>query len=96
MGNNIYNNINVIVNKANIDEFRLRHKKPKSNPKTKVIDILTREKIKIGTLKWLGRWRKYCFFPESETVFESTCLFDINKVLLKLMEEYKGVKNENY
>ena len=35
MGNNIYDNINVIVNKANIDEFRLRHKKPKSNPKTK-------------------------------------------------------------
>jgi len=31
----------------------------------------------IGCIAWLGRWRKYCFFPEPETVFEQVCLREI-------------------
>jgi len=31
----------------------------------------------LGTVKWFGRWRRYAFFPERETIFEPTCLRDL-------------------
>lgn len=31
----------------------------------------------IGIVKWYGPWRKYCFFPTPETVYEWVCLRDI-------------------
>lgn len=31
----------------------------------------------LGTIKWHAPWRRYCFFPESDTIFEITCLNDI-------------------
>lgn len=31
----------------------------------------------LGHVKWFGRWRKYCFFPAPECVFEQTCMREI-------------------
>jgi hypothetical protein len=31
----------------------------------------------IGTISWYGTWRKYCLWPEPDTVFEQVCLRDI-------------------
>jgi len=31
----------------------------------------------LGTVKWFGRWRAYCFFPGTNTVYEKTCLREI-------------------
>lgn len=31
----------------------------------------------IGVVKWYGPWRKYCFFPMAEAVYEQVCLRDI-------------------
>ncbi len=33
--------------------------------------------VSLGEIRWLGRWRKYAFFPKNDTVFEKTCLRDI-------------------
>jgi hypothetical protein len=32
----------------------------------------------VGIVKWFGRWRKYAFFPNTDCVFEGTCLRDIS------------------
>ena len=31
----------------------------------------------LGLIKWFGRWRKYSFYPHSDTIFEATCLREI-------------------
>ena len=31
----------------------------------------------LGHIKWFGRWRRYCFFPEPETAFDEKCLREI-------------------
>lgn len=51
----------------------------KQNPKTKVYWVITKEQpcSTLGQIKWFGRWRKYSFFPQPETVFEQDCLNDI-------------------
>ncbi len=35
----------------------------------------------LGWVKWFGRWRQYCFFPEQATVYSKGCLEDIQKFI---------------
>lgn len=48
-------------------------------PKTVTFYVQTKSAIPevIGEIKWYGCWRKYCFFPEYDTVYEQDCLRDI-------------------
>lgn len=47
------------------------------------------DKARLGEIKWYGPWRKYAFFPEVETVFETTCLRDIVEFIIELMDKRK-------
>jgi hypothetical protein len=31
----------------------------------------------LGMVSWYGPWRKYCFFPMGNTVYEQVCLREI-------------------
>lgn len=43
-----------------------------------------RTRAYLGDIRWFGRWRQYCFFPQAETVFNVGCLSDINDRLAYL------------
>ena len=59
-------------------EFVLLEQKPK----TKVIGVVSKlHGIRLGVIKWFGRWRQYSFFPETETVFNAECLNDIQSYI---------------
>jgi len=46
--------------------------------KTKIWEVMSKEQESIlGVIKWYGPWRRYSFFPQSDTRFEKTCLWDI-------------------
>jgi hypothetical protein len=66
--------------------------------KTLKYNIYTKEMpmLKLGEVKWFGRWRQYAFFPEPETVFEKHCMKDITNFLELLMEERKNKKAETF
>jgi hypothetical protein len=62
--------------------------------KTKKYFVFTKDEfpsvsLKLGEIKWFGRWRQYAFFPEPETVFEHQCLKDIVAFMEGLMLERK-------
>lgn len=38
----------------------------------------------LGMVKWYRPWRQYCFFPKSDTIFNFSCLEDINKFMRQL------------
>lgn len=62
--------------------------------KTVLYGIFSKENnIKLGMLKWFGRWRKYCFFPEPNTVYCGDCLVDIQKFLDVLNLQHREVKS---
>jgi hypothetical protein len=46
-------------------------------PKTKVWLVCPKEGGSIGQVSWYGPWRKYCFLPAINTVFEQICLREI-------------------
>jgi hypothetical protein len=31
----------------------------------------------IGRVKWHAPWRRYCFFPEADTLYDAACLDEI-------------------
>lgn len=43
----------------------------------------------LGTVKWYGPWRQYCFYPDAEMVFNKGCLNDISNFMEALMLERK-------
>lgn len=46
--------------------------------KTVIWQIFTLDgTICLGEVSWFGRWRKYAFHPERDTVFEQDCLREI-------------------
>jgi hypothetical protein len=49
----------------------------------------------LGQVKWFGNWRKYCFSPFADTVYEEVCLREIaffGEQLTKLHREAKKAK----
>lgn len=42
----------------------------------------------LGVIRWYGAWRKYAFFPETQTLYEQDCLRDIAQFL----EDAKNLK----
>jgi len=39
----------------------------------------------LGLIKWFSKWRQYCFFPNSQTVFNVGCMKDISLQIEWLM-----------
>ena len=38
----------------------------------------------LGTIKWYGAWRQYCYFPVCEAVYSAGCLKDISDFIEQL------------
>lgn len=59
--------------------------------KTQRFNVVAKEgRVVLGQVKWFGRWRKYCFFPAPDMIFEEDCLGDIAAFLKQTTTEYRG------
>ena len=54
-----------------------------ANRKTPIYYIFEYNANCIGEIKWYSPWRKFCFYPDKDTVWDNKCL---NEVLLKLID----------
>lgn len=50
----------------------------------------TNQSESLGLIKWYSPWRRYCFYPSNETIFDSKCLSNINDFIYSLMNERKN------
>ena len=63
-------------------------------PKTDVFTVFSRSSLEeLGTIKWYAPWRQYCFFPESGTVFNVSCLNDVNHFIEQLRQQRNSPSN---
>lgn len=65
-----------------------------SSGKTEVYTVETKACLPIGTIKWYGSFRKYCFFPNANTVWDTSCLNDVIYFMSKLQREYEAGKKD--
>ena len=61
-----------------------------SNKKTNTYQVLSKEGAGVlGEIKWYAPWRKYSFFPATNTLYETKCLTDIIEFINKIMQDRK-------
>ena len=66
-----------------------------SGQKTCIYTIVNNKFETIGKIKWQGSFRKYAFFPEMNTVWDSECLADVIEVLDDINKNYRSKKLGN-
>jgi hypothetical protein len=58
--------------------------------KTRVWAVLTIDgKTVLGHVSWYGPWRKYCFSPKPQTVYEQDCLRFISSFIEDQTRKHK-------
>jgi len=65
--------------------------------KTPIYYIFEHNTNCIGEIKWYSPWRKFCFYPDTNTVWDNKCLTDIIQQLDIINKQYKEkrlLKNE--
>ena len=60
--------------------------------KTRIWGVVSKDTppVKLGEIKWFSRWRKYAFFPCTDTVFEEECLRDISFFVEQVTREHRA------
>lgn len=61
--------------------------------KTKVFSVKSKQGDLLGKITWFSNWRKYTFWPEHSTIFDTKCLLEIVSFIDGLMERRKGGAN---
>lgn len=64
--------------------------------KTKIYKINNNDNEFLGIISWGTGFRKYCFYPNNDTMYSADCLEDIIKFIEKLERERKDDKNESF
>ncbi len=86
-----------MISYVEIGKYIVAFDQTPDNRKTKIYELCNsqNERIHLGEIKYNPRWRKYCFYPLEETVFDSKCLLDIVNFIDKLnIERVKSGKYE--
>lgn len=65
------------------------------NRKTHTYQLKSKQGDSLGEVKWNPGWRKFCFYPVNDTVFDDKCLVDLIEFIQKLNLIHKEEKNEN-
>lgn len=46
--------------------------------------------VALGGIKWYAPWRRYCFFPTEDKLFDAGCLETITSKINELMNEWRS------
>ncbi len=58
--------------------------------KTKIWNCWAKTGPKLGIVKWWTGWRRYCFFPEPNMLFDADCLYELHEFCAKRTTEQKA------
>lgn len=62
------------------------------NRKTPIYEIYDINDNNIGQIKWFAHWRKFCFYPYGETIWDDKCLQELNDIMVKYNQKWKSKK----
>lgn len=87
---------NGLFTKYETQYFTAERLDPIKNRKTPIFIIYsnTGELIELGMIKWHGAWRKFCLFPNSNTLWDNKCLEDVINLLNTLNTWWKTKDKE--
>ena len=62
--------------------------------KTPILHIHSNEGYYLGDIKWYGAWRKFCFYPTQDTVWDEKCLAELLNFLEQYNREWRNKKKD--
>jgi len=62
--------------------------------KTKIWFCYSKGRLHLGVVKWWPHWRRYCFFPSQNLLFDQNCLWNIADFIAKRTTEHKESKKK--
>lgn len=68
--------------------LELRNIRMSDSRKTLIRDVFSGDTL-LGEIRWYGPWRRYCFYPHGQTIFDRNCLLEIVEMLDLAMKERK-------
>lgn len=80
--------------RTHCEYFSIVKEPQKKGRKTDVYSVVNHDDIKLGTIKWYGAWRQYCWFSEGKIILSVTCLDDIANFIVDLKEERQKKKKK--
>jgi len=58
--------------------------------KTPVFEVQpVTDSARLGAVKWYAPWRRYCFYPAPDTIFDAGCLDELAAFIAERMRERK-------
>lgn len=63
------------------------------NRKTPIYDIFSLDDINLGQIRWYAAWRKFCFYPNGDTIWDDKCLRELYEVICIYNDRWKGKTN---
>ena len=61
---------------------------------TKVWSCQSKAGSILGFVRWWAHWRRYCFFPERDMLFDANCLWDIADFVAGSTTEQKEIQKQ--
>ena len=69
----------------------------KSGRKTLTVLVLSAaSNDRLGIIEWYAGWRKYCFFPDADTVWSEDCMDDVKAKIRELMQARRRRRLKNW
>lgn len=59
---------------------------------TKIWEVASKQGTILGEIRWYSAWRRYCFAPCIDTIFDANCLKDIYGFVVEAMAKHKADK----
>ena len=72
---------------------------PGEKRKTNIYEVWTKNEddsmgsIKLGEIRWFGRFRKYSFYPANDTIYEEVCMQEITDFLKQENKRHREKRN---
>ena len=76
------------VDVAEYEWFTVRFISRSATGKTAMYWVVSKRDVFLGAIRWHAPWRQYAFYPSDKTIFNQTCLDDIQEFLaiVRLMD----------
>lgn len=60
--------------------------------KTPILNIIGACGEDLGQIKWYGAWRKFCFYPGNDTIWDNKCLENLLNFINEYNSEWRSTK----